>query len=233
MQAPGIMFKAAEFGWVGRATNITEIMMTWHTSKTKSFDDALVHETPIGTTGPGSPSESYPKLLNGLRKSKFKIIGGYPASANALLATEKGEIDAAFTSWDTLKASKRDWIEQKRVNILVQFNTKRLAELPDVPSGVELAVTDEDRKILEFFISGSEVGRSFLTTPGVPAERLKLLRTAFMAMARDEEFRSDLARSKADLNPMAGEEVQEMIQAVTRTPRAVIARMQAVLTEAK
>lgn len=228
----GIMFKSAEFTWIGRSTNITELMMTWHTSKTRVFRDALIRETPIGSTGPGSPSEGWPRLLNGLAGAKFKIIGGYQASANALLAMERGEVDAAFTSWDTLSASKPEWLQNQRVNILVQFNRRRLAELPDVPSVVELASNDEDRRILDFYVTGAEVGRSFIAPPGLPPDRAKALRSAFMKMStEDAEYRAELERAKAPLNPMPGDELQKMIAGIMQTPPALVERMRRILNE--
>lgn len=226
----GIMFKSAEFTWIGRSTNITELMMTWHTSGTRTYKDALTRETPIASTGPGSPSEGWPRLLNGLAGAKFKIIGGYQASANALLAMERGEVDAAFTSWDTLSASKPEWLENRRVNILVQFNAKRLAALPETPSVIELATNPEDRRILDFYVTGAEVGRSFIAPPGLPAERTRVLRAAFMKMStEDAEYRAELDRAKAPLNPMPGDELQAMIAAIATTPPALVARMRKIL----
>jgi len=226
----GIMFKSSEFTWIGRSTNITELMMTWHTSGTRTFKDALTRETPIASTGPGSPSEGWPRLLNGLANARFKIIAGYQASANALLAMERGEVDAAFTSWDTLSASKPEWLENKRVNILVQFNTKRLAALPDTPSVIELAANPDDKRILDFYVTGAEVGRSFIAPPNLPAERARLLRDAFMKMStQDAEYRAELERAKAPLNPMSGEELQRMIASIATTPPALIERMRKIL----
>lgn len=228
----GIMFKSAEFTWIGRSTNITELMMTWHTSKTRTFKDALTRETPIASTGPGSPSEGWPRLLNGLAGAKFKIIGGYQASANALLAMERGEVDAAFTSWDTLSASKPEWLQNKSVNVLVQFNRSRLAGLPDTPSVVELATRDEDRRILDFYVTGAEVGRSFIAPPGLPPERTKTLRAAFMKMSNeDADYRAELERAKAPVNAMAGDELQKMITDIMQTPPALIERMRKILSE--
>jgi len=229
---PGIMFKSAEFTWIGRSTNITELMMTWHTSKTRTFKDALERQTPTASTGPGSPSEGWPRLLNGIAGAKFNIIGGYQASANALLAMERGEVDASFTSWDTLSASKAEWLQNKRVNILVQFNRKRLPGLPETPSVVELANTDEDRRILDFYVTGAEVGRSFIAPPGLPPERTKALRAAFMKMSlEDAEYRAELERAKAPINAMPGDELQQMIVDIMKTPPALIERMRKILSE--
>jgi tripartite-type tricarboxylate transporter receptor subunit TctC len=228
----GIMFKSAEFTWIGRSTNITELIMTWRTSKTQTFKDALTRETPTASTGPGSPSEGWPRLLNGLTGAKFKIIGGYQASANALLAMERGEVDASFTSWDTLNSSKAEWLQNKHVNILVQFNRKRLPGLPDTPSVVELAQRDEDRRILDFYVTGAEVGRSFIAPPGLPPERAKTLRAAFMKMSlEDAEYRAELERAKAPVNAMPGDELQKMIGDIMQTPPALIERMRKILSE--
>lgn len=228
----GIMFKSAEFTWIGRSTNITELIMTWHTSPTRTFKDALTRETPTASTGPGSPSEGWPRLLNGLAGAKFKIIGGYQASANALLAMERGEVDASFTSWDTLSGSKPEWLQNKRVNILVQFNRKRLAALPDTPSVVELAGNDEGRKILDFYVTGAEVGRSFIAPPGLPPERTKVLRAAFMKMStEDAEYRAELERAKAPINAMPGDELQKMIVDIMQTPPALVERMRKILSD--
>ncbi|MDP2357321.1 MAG: tripartite tricarboxylate transporter substrate-binding protein [Beijerinckiaceae bacterium] len=228
----GIMFKSSQFTWIGRSTNITELMMTWRTSKTQTYKDALTRETPIASTGPGSPSEGWPRLLNGLAGTKFKIIGGYQASANALLAMERGEVDASFTSWDTLNGSKPEWLKNKSVNILVQFNRKRLAELPDTPSVVELATRDEDRRILDFYVTGAEVGRSFIAPPGLPPERTQILRAAFMKMStEDADYKTELARAKAPVNAMPGDELQAMITAIMQTPPALVERMRKILSE--
>ena len=228
----GIMFKSAQFTWIGRSTNITELIMTWRTSKTQNFKDALTRETPTASTGPGSPSEGWPRLLNGLTGAKFKIIGGYQASANALLAMERGEVDASFTSWDTLNSSKSEWLQNKHVNILVQFNRKRLPGLPDTPSVIELAQRDEDRRILDFYVTGAEVGRSFIAPPGLPPERTKTLRAAFMKMSlEDADYRAELERAKAPINAMAGDELQKMIGDIMQTPPALIERMRKILSE--
>lgn len=228
----GIKFKSDEFTWIGRSTNITELIMTWHTSKTRTFKDALERETPTASTGPGSPSEGWPRLLNGLVGAKFKIVGGYQASAKALLAMEQGEVDASFTSWDTLSSRRADWLKNKSVNILVQFNRKRLAQLPDVPSVIELAKTDDDRRILDFYVAGAEVGRSFIAPPGLPPERAKILRDAFMKMSlEDAEYRAELERAKAPINAMSGEDLQKMIVEMTRTPPALVERLRKILKD--
>ena len=102
------------------------------------FKDALTRETPIASTGPGSPSEGWPRLLNGLAGAKFKIIGGYQASANALLAMERGEVDASFTSWDTLSGSKPEWLASKTDSGVDTELVKHLADVLKTAQGESL-----------------------------------------------------------------------------------------------
>ena len=102
LRSPGAHYKAAEFTWLGRMTSILEVHFTWKTSKAKTLEDTRQHEIPVAGTGAGSPSEGYPKLLNALAGTKFKIISGHPGSTQGMLAMERGEVDGGLTSWNTI-----------------------------------------------------------------------------------------------------------------------------------
>jgi tripartite-type tricarboxylate transporter receptor subunit TctC len=228
----GVQYKSAEFNWVGRATSVIEIMMTKSTSHAKTIRDAMQREVLIGGTGPGSPSQGYPNLLNAGAGTKFRIIAGYPASAEVLLAMEKGEVDAAFTSWGSLSAYHQDWLQQKSINLLVQGTVTRSSELPDVPAVGELGKTPEDTTMLQLYASTADIGRSFIAPPGMAPERVAMLRKAFDDTMKDPEFRAEVERSKAEFYPLGGAALQALIQKSMQTPPAVIARMKHLL-EAK
>jgi tripartite-type tricarboxylate transporter receptor subunit TctC len=229
LQSPGARYKAAEFTWIGRMTSILEVHFTWKTSKAKTLDDAREHETPVAGTGAGSPSEGYPKLLNALAGTKFKIISGYPGSTQGMLAMERGEVDGGLTSWNTLKRTKQEWIQNRDVNVLVQYGLARHRELPDVPTLLEATDTPEGRQIMAFYVSGAEVGRSLLAPPGIPAERVKLLRTAFDAMVKDPEFLAEIEKSGQEFQPASGEQVQKLIAGAATAPREIVERTEAIL----
>ena len=224
---PGVAYKSAEFAWIGRATSILEIEFTWHSAPAKTMADVLRLETPVASTGPGSPSDGYPKLLNAVLGTKFKVITGYAASADALLAVERGEVDGASINWNAIKNGKRDWLAGNKINILVQYELARSAELPDAPTILELAQNDEDRKVLAFYTGSTEVGRSFFAPPGLPPARIATLRVGFAAMLQDVAFRSDCSRSGCELLPEAGERIQALIEATAHTPAAIVARAKA------
>ena len=207
--------------------------MTGGKAKAKTIDDAYTTEVMIGGTGPGSPSEGYPKLLNAAAGTKFRIIAGYPASAEVLLAMEKGEVDAAFTSFGSLSAYHQDWLDQKKVHLLAQGTVARTQELPDVPAVGELGKTPEDRRMLQLYASTADIGRSFMAPLGLPPERVAVLRAAFDATMNDPEFRAEVARVKAEFHPLPGAEVQKLIEATAQTPPEIIARMKGLLQATK
>ena len=226
---PGVAYRSASFTWIGRAAAVVEVMVGWRGSSVASIRDALAMDVPIATTGPGSPSEGYPRLLNGAAGTRFKIISGYPASGDCLLALERREVEAAFTPWSALQATKADWLAAGKVNLLVQGTLERSAELPDVPSVVELGRTDEDRALLAFFASSAEIGRALLAPPELPAERTVALRAAFEATFADPEFLADAARAGAALSPLAGEKLQALVARTMTAQPAMIERMKAML----
>ena len=131
-----------------------------------------------------------------------------------MLAMERGEVDGALTSWNTLKRTKQQWLQNRDINVLVQYGTERHPEMRDVPTVLEIAKTPEGRAALAFYIGGAELGRSLVAPPGLPAERVKVLRAAFDAMlkdprlpGRDREERagvlSGLGRRGAEAHPAA------------------------------
>jgi tripartite-type tricarboxylate transporter receptor subunit TctC len=229
LRSPAAHYKAAEFTWIGRMTSILEVYFTWKTSKAKTIEDARQHETLMAGTGSGSPSEGYPKLLNALAGTKFKIVSGYPGSTQGMLAMERGEVDGGLTSWNTLKRTKQEWIQNHDINVLVQYGLERHRELPDVPTLLEATKTPEGREIMAFYVSGAEVGRSLLAPPGIPADRVKILRTAFDAMVKDPEFLAEIEKSGQEFQPASGEQMQKLIGEAANAPREIVERTEAIL----
>jgi tripartite-type tricarboxylate transporter receptor subunit TctC len=229
LRTPGVQYKAAEFNWIGRVSGITEVHFTWKTSQTRTIADAMARETLLAGTGPGSPSEGYPKLLNALAGMKFKVISGYPGSTQGMLAMERGEVDGALTSWHTLNRTKREWLANHEINLLVQYAVARRRELADVPTMLELAPTPEARDIFSFYLGNTLIGRSIVASPGLPQDRVKVLRDAFAAMLEDPEFRAELEKTQTEFDPARGEQVQGYIAATSSVRREIADRAQAIL----
>jgi tripartite-type tricarboxylate transporter receptor subunit TctC len=231
LHSPGVQYRAAEFNWIGRMSAVLELHFTWKTSKAKTMADAMEHEIPLAGTGPGSPSQAYPKLLNALAGTRFKIISGYPGSTQGMMAMERGEVDGALTSWNTLNRTKKDWLDNRQINLLVQYSYQRHPDIADVPTMIEIGKTPEARQIFAFFISGATIGRSIVAPPGLPPDRLRTLREAFDAMLKDPELLAEIEKTGLEFAPGSGDELTKLIQDTTSTTREVVERTKTILRQ--
>ena len=164
------------------------------------------YETPVAGTGAGSPSEGYPKLLNALAGTKFKIISGYPGSTQGMLAMERGEVDGAFTSWNTLKRTKQDWLREHVINVLYQCALERHPELRRHPDR-RRARRDRrrrDKSSPSIPAAPPSAVRS-LAPPGIPRRAREDPAPAFDAMVKDPEFLAEIEQSRQEFQPAAGE----------------------------
>ena len=206
-----------------------QIGVSSRNAKAKTIEDARRSEVPWAGTGAGSPSEGYPKLLNALAGTRFKIISGYASAPEAMLAIESGEVDAAQTSWDTLKRTKPDWLRDHLINILYQCGLERHPDLPSVPAAVELGTTQEGRDVLSFYASSAEVGLAILAPPGLPPDRADAWRTAFDTMLGDAELLAEVARTQIEFQPASGARVKEIITKTATTPGEIVQRAEGIL----
>jgi tripartite-type tricarboxylate transporter receptor subunit TctC len=200
---------AAKFNWIGRLVGNSAVLFAWHTARVKTAADALTHELIVAA--PGSSSRLNWTALNALAGTKLKLLTGYEGPATAKIAMERGEVEAMSLPWSVLQAENPEWLRDKKINLLLQTGLEKNRTLPDLPRMVDLAKSEDNRKLLEIFALASVVGRSFVAPPGVARERVEELRTAFMAMVKDSEFLADIAKLNFDLEPMAGAELQAFI----------------------
>jgi tripartite-type tricarboxylate transporter receptor subunit TctC len=215
---PGVHYDAAKFTYVGRVATSNNIFMQWHTSKVQSIEDSKHTESSMAGTGPGAIAETVPRLLNALAGTKFKIISGYPASNEAMLAMERGEVEGAYTGLETLLSTRKDWLAQKQINVLVQYATERHRLFPDVAAMTEFGRTDDERRILSLYGSAADIGIALVAPPDVPADRLAVLRRAFQAMVADPEFLADAKARQMEVEPATGEALQAMIATTLAMP---------------
>ena len=220
----GVQYDAANFTWIGRVAPVVEVTYTWHTSKTKTLEDARKRETMMGGSGPASPTVFYLKALNHLAGTKFNVIPAYPSNADTNLAMQRGEIEGGSKSWASMKVDNADWLRDHKVNILVQYATERAADMPDIPLMMELGRNDDERKALKLFTLGNATGRSIMATPGIPEDRVAALRKAFMDTMNDPELVSFTRDKKIDLGPaLTGAQLKDLIDETLATPPHVIA----------
>jgi tripartite-type tricarboxylate transporter receptor subunit TctC len=205
--------------------------MVWHASKAFTFEDSRKMEITLGATGAGSTVSLYPSVMNEILGTKFKIIMGYKGSPDAMLAMERGEVESHSTTWELVKSIRPDWLKEGKIRILVQHGLTRNAELPNVPTSIELTKDPKDKDVMKVIMSAAEVGKSYFTTPNVPAERVEALRRAFDKMIIDKDFIEDVKRIRGEIGPLKGEELQKMIADLDDISPDVIARVKAVYNE--
>jgi tripartite-type tricarboxylate transporter receptor subunit TctC len=216
-----VQYDAAKFTYVGRVATSNNVFMQWHTSKVQSIADSQKIESTLAGTGPGSIAETIPRLFNAIIGTKFRLVSGYPASTEGMLAMERGEVDGASSSWAAVFVTKQSLLKEKKIRIYLQTQPERHQELPDAPSITEYGNTPEDRQVTALYASGSGVGRSLIGPPDIPADRLKVLRDAFNAMVKDPEFVADIKKLNVELEPLTGEHVQELIARTLAVPASV------------
>src|SRR5262249_15970043 len=144
---PAVQYDAAKFTYLGRVATSNNIWMQWHTSKVQSIEDSKHFESSLAGTGPGSLAETVPPRLNALAGTKFKPVSGYPASTQAMLAMERGEVEGASSSWAAVSVARKDWLREKKIRIILQSTPERTAEIPDAPALPEIGATPEDRQV--------------------------------------------------------------------------------------
>jgi tripartite-type tricarboxylate transporter receptor subunit TctC len=220
--AAGARFDPLKISWIGTPTTETNVCISTEKAKVKTFKDVTENELIIGNTGVGTGTYSYPKALNGLLGTKFKLISGFPSSSDVFLAMERGEVDGICESLDSVVGKRPDWISGKKVNVLFQGGVEANSELKGAPFIVDLARTPEEKQSIEFLYAGQGIGRPFVAPPDLPADRLKMLRDAFSATMKDADFIADVKKQKLDLEPEDGAHLEALIRKIYATPKPIV-----------
>jgi predicted outer membrane repeat protein len=210
-----------KFEWIGSTDKQEAICTTWITSPVRTLADATRRDVPVAATGVSAGPGVYPKILNALFGTRFKVISGYD-TGSMRLAVEKGEVEGICgLAWQTYKAISFDWIEGKKLNILVQLGLTKNAELPDVPLAIDLLKNPDDRSVLELLVLPQEFGRPFLAPPGVPADRMAIYRQAFQAVLEDAQFRTESARQRLSIAPLDDRQIQALLARAYGAPKPI------------
>ena len=218
------------FNWIGNMSSSNQVTVVWHTSKTQSFEEAKKRETMIGSTGAGSVSTQLPALFNNLLGTKFKIITGYPDGREVDMAMERGEVEGRGTNpWASYKSAQPRLVRDRLIRPIIQIGLEKEPDLPDVPLLLDQPVAPEDKPVLEFMSKAVMVGRPIGTTPGVPADRVNILRRAFDAALKDPDFVAEANAQNAEIDYMSGEQLAKIIDDLIGAPPSVHERVKAVL----
>ncbi len=207
----GVRFDAAKFNWLGSTGPENEVILVWHTAGITSIKQAMQREVVLGSTGAGSGLSIIPTAMNHVLGTRFKLVIGYKTSEDINLALERGEVQARAFGLNSIVAQHADWLNDGKVVFLAQSGIKRDRNLPDVPLLTDLAATPEQRDVLRLISSPAGLGHPSLAPPGVPAERLAILRQAFAATLADKAFIAETEKLGIPIDAMTGEEVSKIV----------------------
>lgn len=229
----GPQFESDRFQWLGSLNNEAGVIGVMKRSGITSLDDVFRREAILGTTGPND-TEVFPALMNNLLGAQFRLIAGYPSTPPVHLAMQRGELDGISQSWASFKQQAGDELEN--IAVLVQMSTSRHPELDamNVPFIYDFITADRLRpgftveEVTTYFdlmLSTKAMGRPFTVGPGVPAERVALLREAFMKTAEDPAFLADAERQRREIVTVNGDDLQAIVTRLANAPREIVDRL--------
>ena len=221
----GALFDATKLSWLGTPLTETNICIANRTAAVKNVQDLKEKTLIVGDTGPGTGTHAYPKALNAILGFKFKLVGGYPSTANVFLAMERGEVDGICESLDSVEARRPDWIPSGTISVLFQGGVKPNPQLKGVPFVVDLAQKPEDKQAIEFLYIGQGIGRPYVAPPDLPPAILQTLRDGFDATMKDPAFIDEMHKRKYTLDPENGGELEALVKKAYATPKPIIDRI--------
>jgi len=221
----GTRFAIDKFNWLASLNSETALVLVWNAwAPHRMAKDLFEKELIVGGV-PGVDPETTPRLLNAVIGTKFKIVNGYNSTAQIALAMERGEVHGiADWSWSSIKSVRPTWVPEKKVTALLQAALKREPELGDLPSALDFVKSDADRKVLELHFTQKLAARPVIAPPAMPPERALMLRAAFAALGKDQEFLADAERAKQEFALVPGEEVDKVVSLIASTPREIADR---------
>jgi tripartite-type tricarboxylate transporter receptor subunit TctC len=214
-----------KLAWIGSISNETSVCATWHTAKAKTWDDFLTIGATMGASSGGADTDTAVALIKNLLGAKVTIVQGYNGGSGINLAMERGEVDGRCGwSWSSVESRNEEWLKDKKINLILQFALEKNAELPNVPLIMDVAKTDEQKKVLRLLMARQAIARPVVASHGIPADRLAALRGAFEHLMKDVDFLREAGRIKAEVDPTPGAEVQKFALDIISAPKDIVER---------
>jgi len=232
-----VKFEWEKFAWIGSPEETSEMLSIRSDSPFKTLEDIrkATVAPKCGTTGTGTPGHYFPRLLEEVLGLKFNLVTGYPGASDIDLAIEKGEVlcRAGTTSAFFGREPGRTWAKTGFVRILVIGGSKRDSRAADVPTIWELMekyqTPDFGKRMATVLLSPGSFGRPIVGGPGIPADRVKILREGFLKAMKDPELLAEAEKRKWEPDPVSGETLEALAREVVTQPPEVIKRLNVVL----
>jgi tripartite-type tricarboxylate transporter receptor subunit TctC len=227
---PGARYEAQKLNWLGSIGKLENVCATWITSPIKTIEQARTREVIVAAAAATSNSAIMPKVVNALLGTRFKPVIGYDPGSGMTLALESGETEGVCgLSWSTIKAARPHWISDHKLNVLVQMVLAKLPALPDVPSALDLVADPVKQQVLRLILIRQELGRPVAAPPGLPADRLAVLRAAFDATMKDPDFLGEAEKLQLEIEPLSAPEIDALLANAYAAPKAIVQQAAALI----
>jgi tripartite-type tricarboxylate transporter receptor subunit TctC len=230
---PEVKFDWSKILWIGSTVSSNSLMYMRADTPYRTVEDVRAASTPpkCGATGVTSSAFYMPKLLEDATGAKFDVVPGYVAGQDIDLAVERGEVMCRAFTVNAFFAREPfiTWRKKNFVRVLYQTGSKRDARLKDVPLFNELMdkykTADNVRRLVKVVLAADEFGRPIIFPPGVPPDRVKIMRDAFNKAIHDPALVAEAERRRLDLDPESGEELDRLAKEVMTAAPDVVERV--------
>jgi tripartite-type tricarboxylate transporter receptor subunit TctC len=218
-------YDSSTFVWIGNMSESNYVVSLWYKAPAKTLEEAKKVQVVMGSTGKFGSMWNHPSAMNKLLGTKFKVIAGFPGTSEMDVAMERGEVDGRSGGLDSMKARHPEWLEDHKLNHLAQIGLRRDPELADVPLLTELATNDDDRSVFEFLSVEPTIGKALIGPPGVPADRVEILRKAFVDTMKDQAFLDDATKTGLEIQWANGADTEAAIMRLFKMPPRIIEKV--------
>lgn len=231
LEQPNVRWSTLKLQWLGNLTQDTSSCVASGKSGVKSIADGRTRQIIFGSDGNDDSASHHPRFMSKLFGFNTKVIAGYKGTGEALLAVDRGEIDARCSVWASLAlTSRKADIEAGKIVPIMQVGSKPHPVFGKAPMMRDFARNDEERQIIDFLFGTIDISRPFAVAPEVPAERVAVLREAFSKAANSPELKADAERAQFDIEPMTGEQTQAAMEKALTVSKTVAERSRALLS---
>jgi tripartite-type tricarboxylate transporter receptor subunit TctC len=218
-----------KFNWIGSVSENLSVCYAWHTLGVTNLAQLKAHgAVHIGRTSPGSSADIEQKILKHIFKINVQSVAGYAGSAESELAVERGELDGGCNNWSSLPAS---WISGNKIRPLLRLSGGTAPDLPaGVPNALDIAPSERERAIIRQLTASGAIGKPFVASLGVPADRVKILRDGFVATMKDPLFLADAKKLRSPVSPKTAEEAVAIVNGIYAAPADIVAAAKTIAT---
>lgn len=239
MQQKEVKYDWAKFGWIGSSDKSDYLLYMRADLPYKTLADVRKAKEPpkCGSTGAGTSGSYMPKLLEETLGTKFTIVAGYQGGGEIDLAVERGELHCRAFTVQAYHSREPyfTWRKKAFARILMQTGQRRDARLSDVPTLGELMdefkTPEMERRLVPLVMAATHFGRPIVAPPGIPSDRLNLLREAFLKTMKDPELLAEAKRKNFDITPSTGAELERLAKLVMNQPQEVVARVKILMEQ--